>query len=93
MILPYNANLRRMEFSERTGRLLKEPSLTVKEIAAEERISSSYATRLLRLAFLAPEIVTAILNGEHPPQLTANRLMDDTRLPLDWRGQRERLCS
>jgi hypothetical protein len=40
-------------------------------------------------AFLAPEIVTAILNGKHPPRLTANRLMDDTRLPLDWVAQRE----
>jgi hypothetical protein len=71
------------------SRLLEEPSLPLKEIAAEEGISSSYATRLLRLAFLAPEIVTTILNGKHPPQLTANRLMDDTRLPLDWVAQRE----
>jgi site-specific DNA recombinase len=70
-------------------RLLEEPSLPIKEIAAEEGISSSYVTRLLRLAFLAPDIVTAILNGSHPPQLTANRLMDDTRLPLDWLAQRE----
>ena len=75
------------------ARVLEEPSLTLKEIAAEEGISSSYVTRLLRLAFLAPEIVTAILNGKHPPQLTANRLMDDTRLPLDWIAQRELLCS
>ena len=75
------------------ARQLKEPSLTLTEIATEEGISSSYATRLLRLAFLAPEIVTAILNGKHPPQLTANRLMDDTRLPLDWTAQRELLCS
>ena len=60
---------------------------------AEEGISSSYVTRLLRLAFLAPDIVTAIVNGRHPPQLTANRLMDDTRLPLDWTAQRELLCS
>ena len=75
------------------ARLLEEPSLTLKEIAAEEGISSSYVTRLLRLAFLAPDIVTAILNGRHPPQLTANRLMDDTRLPLDWTAQRELLCS
>jgi hypothetical protein len=74
-------------------RLLEEPSLPLKEIAAEEGISSSYVTRLLRLAFLAPDIVTAILNGRHPPQLTANRLMDDTRLPLDWTAQRELLCS
>jgi site-specific DNA recombinase len=75
------------------ARLLEKPSLPLKEIAAEEGISSSYATRLLRLAFLAPDIVTAILNGTHPPQLTANRLMDDTRLPLDWTAQRELLCS
>jgi site-specific DNA recombinase len=74
-------------------RLVQDPSLTLKEIAAEERVSSSYITRLVRLAFLAPDIVTVILNGRHPPQLTANRLMDDTRLPLDWRAQRELLCS
>ena len=43
--------------------------------------------------FLAPDIVAAILNGRHPPQLTANRLMDDTRLPLDWSAQRELLYS
>jgi hypothetical protein len=75
------------------ARLLEEPSLPLKEIAAEQGISSSYVTRLLRLAFLAPDIVTAILNGRHPPQLTANRLMDDTRLPLDWTAQRGLLCS
>jgi site-specific DNA recombinase len=74
-------------------RLLEDPSLPLKAIAAGEGISSSYVTRLLRLAFLAPDIVTAILNGRHPPQLTANRLMDDTRLPLDWTAQRELLCS
>jgi DNA invertase Pin-like site-specific DNA recombinase len=75
------------------ARVLEEPSLPLKEIAAEQGISSSYVTRLLRLAFLAPDIVTAILNGRHPPQLTANRLMDDTRLPPDWAAQRELLCS
>jgi site-specific DNA recombinase len=75
------------------ARLLQDASLTLKEIAAEEGVVSSYVSRLVRLAFLAPDIVTAILNGRHPPQLTANRLMDDTRLPLDWRAQRELLCS
>ena len=75
------------------ARLLQDPSLTLREIAAEEGVVSSYVSRLVRLAFLAPDIVTAILHGTHPPQLTANRLMDDTRLPLDWRAQRELLCS
>jgi site-specific DNA recombinase len=74
--------------------MLAEPGLSLKEIAADEGwISSSYVTRLLRLAFLAPDIVTAIVNGRHPPQLTANRLMDDTRLPLNWSAQRDLLCS
>ena len=60
-------------------RLLEEPSLPLKEIAAEEGISSSYVTRLLRLAFLAPDIVTAILNGRHPP--AAHRKPSDGRYP------------
>jgi Transposase IS66 family len=42
-------------------------------------------------AILAPDIVSAILTGKHPPELTARRLMDDTRVPLDWNDQRRRL--
>ena len=75
------------------ARLLQDPSLTLREIAAEEGVVSSYVSRLVRLAFLAPDIVTAVLNGRQPPRLTANLLMDDTRLPLDWRAQRELLYS
>ena len=60
-------------------------------IAHEERITASYATRLVRLAFLAPDIVAAILAGKQPPGLTANKLMADTRLPLDWQDQRAAL--
>ncbi len=60
-------------------------------IAHEERITASYATRLVRLAFLAPDIVAALLAGKQPPGLTANKLMADTRLPLDWRDQRAAL--
>ena len=60
-------------------------------IANEEKITASYATRLVRLAFLAPDILAAILAGKQPPGLTANKLMADTRLPLDWRDQRAAL--
>jgi site-specific DNA recombinase len=74
-------------------RVIQDPSLTFREIATDEGVGNPYVSRLFRLAFLAPDIVAAILNGRHPPQLTANRLMADTRLPLDWRAQRELLCS
>ena len=54
---------------------------------------ASYATRLFRLTLLAPNIVGAILNGNQPPELTARKLMDDARLPLDWNEQRRASAS
>jgi len=36
---------------------------------------------LLRLPSLAPDIITAILNGKSPPQLTAKKLAP--RIPVD----------
>ena len=68
--------------------LLADRSLTFEDIAKAEGVVPSYATRLFRLTILAPDIVRAILSGRHPPELTARRLMDDTRLPLNWNEQR-----
>ncbi len=71
--------------------LERSPSLTLKAIAEAEDVSPSYATRVLRLVYLAPDIVTAIIDGQQPLGLTANTLMKDTRLPLEWPAQRKRL--
>ena len=49
------------------------------------------AERIARLAFLAPDIIMAILEGRHPPSLTARRLMKHAAIPLDWKGQRKAL--
>jgi hypothetical protein len=59
--------------------------------AAEQGVSQSYATRLIRLAWLAPDIVEAILGGCQPANLTATRLMRDTRIPTGWQEQRQAL--
>ncbi|MGB8895277.1 MAG: hypothetical protein WCD13_13365 [Pseudolabrys sp.] len=64
-------------------RILADKSLTLEEIAKSEHIVPSYVTRLFRLTLLAPDIVSAILGGKHPPEPTARKLLDDTRLPLD----------
>jgi site-specific DNA recombinase len=72
-------------------RLLDDRSLTLEEIAKAEGMVPSYATRLYRLTLLAPDIVGAIFSGTQPPELTARKLMDDTRLPLDWNEQRRNL--
>jgi hypothetical protein len=54
-------------------------------------VNASYFTRVLRLAYLAPDIVEAIIEGRQPPELTANKLIRVKSLPIDWPGQREAL--
>jgi len=36
---------------------------------------------------LSPAITASILSGSQPPELTARKLLDDTRLPLKWTDQ------
>jgi len=71
--------------------LFNDHSLSPNDIAEREGIVPSYATRLFRLTFLAPDIIATILDGRHPPELTLRKLLDDTRLPLDWSEQRASL--
>ena len=48
---------------------------TIEEIAAAEKINSSYVSRLLRMTLLAPDIVKAILDGRQPAEMTLAVLM------------------
>lgn len=51
-------------------------------------VGGSYFTRILRLSFLAPAIVKAILHDRHPIELTAKRLANQLRFPITWDEQR-----
>src|SRR4029077_207224 len=74
------------------ARLIQNPKLTVHDIAREEQGSATYLYSLLRLPCLAPDITTPIINGQNPPQLTAQTLMRLTpRLPAGWAEQRKLL--
>jgi site-specific DNA recombinase len=57
-------------------------------LAKQEGVSPSYFTRLVRLSYLAPDITRAILDGRQPPDLTADKLLVHSRLPLAWQEQR-----
>lgn len=48
--------------------------------------SSPYLRRLVRLAFLAPDLQRAILDGRQPPALTLERLMYSD-IPQSWSDQ------
>jgi hypothetical protein len=63
---------------------------TINELAAAEKINSSYVSRVLRLTLLAPDIVEAILDGRQAEAVTLPGLM--TPSPTIWREQRDRLA-
>ncbi|WP_207761179.1 recombinase family protein [Minwuia thermotolerans] len=64
---------------------------SIRDIAAREHVEESEISRVIALSCLAPDIIDAILDGLHPPDLTANRLKRMSRLPLDWSAQRRLL--
>ncbi len=73
-------------------RLTQKSGLTLHAIASQEHVTPGYVSRLLRLSSLAPDIITAIVNGKNPPQLTAKKLMRlALKIPVDWSAQRELL--
>jgi site-specific DNA recombinase len=57
-------------------------------LAHREGVGRSYFTRLVRLSYLAPDITQAILDGRQPRDLTAEKLLGHSRLPLAWHDQR-----
>jgi hypothetical protein len=70
------------------GRIVRGDAKGIGDIARAEGFNRAYVTRFLCLAFLAPEITKAILEGRQPPELTAKRLIQTAlKIPLLWADQ------
>lgn len=70
-------------------RLVQDGQSSLSELGAAEGVSRWDISRHLPLAFLAPDIVNAILHGRQPIGLTVNKLKHALPLPLDWKDQRK----
>jgi len=59
---------------------------------ADDPMVSNYSKRhlwqLLRVSWLAPDIIAAITEGRQPPTLTGRRLLRAADIPLSWDEQR-----
>ena len=64
---------------------------TVIEIAKAEALDDGEISRVLPLAFLAPDIVESIFDGRQPLNLTARDLKRLKPLPTSWAKQRQAL--
>ena len=60
---------------------------SIEDLAKSENISPSFVSRILRLAYLSPTLVEAILDGKYPAHLTMKDLMEP--FPMEWERQRE----
>ena len=59
-------------------------------LARHHGVGPSYFARLVRLNYLAPDILTSIIDGSQPRSLTSKELIYAS-LPLDWGQQRQLL--
>ena len=60
---------------------------TIQALAQREGLTRRYVMRVLRLSFLAPDLIEAILMGQHPPAFTLEPFR--CPIPLDWAVQRK----
>ncbi|MFN4281606.1 MAG: recombinase family protein [Alphaproteobacteria bacterium] len=64
---------------------------SVKQIADEEGVTASYVRRVLRLAFLAPDVVEAIVQSNQSAKRLSRDLMLGERVDLSWTKHRQLL--
>jgi site-specific DNA recombinase len=61
---------------------------SLSELAKGVSLDKSYVSRVVTLAFLAPDILEKIITGDHSHLLTPERLRKACPLPLRWEDQR-----
>tara|TARA_B100000678_G_scaffold235707_1_gene205142 strand:- start:260 stop:619 length:360 start_codon:yes stop_codon:yes gene_type:complete len=65
---------------------------SLNQIAKREGRCRKQFTRLLRVGWLSPRVVEAILERRQPARLARKWLLE-VELPLDWKEQEQLLCS
>ncbi|MDG6078935.1 recombinase family protein [Erythrobacter litoralis] len=91
--MPHEHLLKLLHRARAWWHMMLDRKLTVSALAREQQVTSSYASRVVRLNFLAPRIVEAIVTGQQPIDLDAKKLLGLSDLPLAWSEQEELLVS
>jgi site-specific DNA recombinase len=56
-----------------------------------ESYTRRHLNRLVKISYLAPDIISSIMSGTQPPDLTGRKLLRMANLPIDWAEQRGQL--
>lgn len=68
-------------------KLLNTPDMTMGKLADIEKINGTYLMGLINLTYLAPDIITQIVEGNAPPHLNLKSLIFG--FPVSWQEQRK----
>ncbi|GAD48590.1 hypothetical protein NT2_04_00010 [Caenibius tardaugens NBRC 16725] len=68
--------------------VMASPELALHQLAKRERRCRKQLTKLLRISYLCPRIVEAILEGTQPMAITRMHLLE-MELPIIWTQQEE----
>jgi DNA invertase Pin-like site-specific DNA recombinase len=60
---------------------------SIDAIGRQENVNATYISKLLSLAYLAPDLIEAILDGRQPPRLMVKHIRT-IDFPLEWNAQR-----
>lgn len=84
----FNASLVELLREARTVQelVLASPELSMLQLSKREGRCRKQIAKLLRVSWLSPRIVEAIIEGRQPQHIT-RRLLLDTELPLEWDAQ------
>jgi hypothetical protein len=65
---------------------------STKQIAAREGLGHSYVRHVVPLELLAPKVMEAIRAGQQSVTISAERLKDHARIPIEWDAQQRLLA-
>lgn len=68
--------------------MLASPSQPIESIAQQQQTGYARFKQLIRLSYLAPDIVQAIFTGTQPAELTLSSLKTAKAIPIDWAAQK-----
>ena len=67
--------------------LMKTEHIIIEEVAEREKLSREYVGKIMKMTYLAPDIVAAIVDGSYPKTLSVNKIVE-SEIPTLWTEQR-----
>ncbi|MCK0530679.1 recombinase family protein [Sphingobium agri] len=78
--------------AHRWWRILRSEAVDIKTLALREKVTASWMTRVLRLAFLSPDVTEALLSGRQGGGLDTVSLLSAAAIDGDWKKQAQKFC-